>query len=553
MSTHGDFIGHEPCPSEKCSSSDGFARYADGYGKCFVCDYYEFGDTEGESKVKSEKKKGAAPPPVEGDFKALRGVSQRTMETMKYVVGNYGGERAHLVAVPFADGKGHAATKIRLPGKEFRFVGDTASSGLIFQDRWPAGGKKLVITEGEFDALSVAEAQGCKWPVVSLPNGCQSVKKVFGNCFKYINSFDEIVLWFDNDEPGRAAAEEAALLCDVGKVRIAKTPQGYKDANDLLKAGREKDIISAVWQAEPYTPARFISFGDLKEEVLRPVERGKPWIFPELNEWTYGRRPGETYFFGAGTGVGKTDFFTQQAAADVKAGEKVALFSFEQTPAETAKRMAGKFAGRRFHVPDAGWTQAELEVAFDELSQHGCYVYNHWGSADWSTVSDDITALAHLGYKHFYIDHLTAFAAHAEDERKMLEETCAEMAGLAQRLGANFYVISHLATPDGTPHEEGGRVFIRHFKGSRAIGYWAHFMFGIERDTQAVDEETKLRAKFRVLKDRYTGQATGKVLTMCYDPDTGLQHVDNDWEWPEVKRRAKTAADHGFKTDNDDF
>jgi twinkle protein len=156
-----------------------------------------------------------------------------------------------------------------------------------------------------------------------------------------------------------------------------------------------------------------------------------------------------------------------------------------------------------------------------------------------------------MGYTEFYIDHLTAFAAHADDERKMLEATCADMAQTANKLGVRFYVISHLSTPDGVPHEEGGRVFIRHFKGSRAIGYWAHFMFGIERDTQAEDLEYRARAKFRCLKDRFTGQATGNVLTMKYDPETGLQSVDPDWKWEEPSSGKQSAADHGFT--NQDF
>jgi twinkle protein len=158
-------------------------------------------------------------------------------------------------------------------------------------------------------------------------------------------------------------------------------------------------------------------------------------------------------------------------------------------------------------------------------------------------VSSDITALAHQGYTEFYIDHLTAFAAHAQDERKMLEATCADMAMLAQRLGVRFYVISHLSTPEGKPHEEGGRVFIKHFKGSRAIGFWAHFMFGIERDTQAEDVEVQKRGLFRCLKDRYTGSATGKHLTMLYDIESGLQSVDNDWVWPTDGEKA---SGHGF-------
>ena len=63
---------------------------------------------------------------------------------------------------------------------------------------------------------------------------------------------------------------------------------------------------------------------------------------------------------------------------------------------------------------------------------------------------------------------------------------------------------------------------LRHFKGSRAIGYWAHFAFGLERNPQDEDAQLAQQTTFRVLKDRYTGRATGKTLCLDYDPNLGL-------------------------------
>jgi twinkle protein len=88
----------------------------------------------------------------------------------------------------------------------------------------------------------------------------------------------------------------------------------------------------------------------------------------------------------------------------------------------------------------------------------------------------------------------------------------ADMAQLAKALNVIIHFVSHLATPDGKPHEEGGRVMIRHFKGSRAIGFWSHFMFGLERDTQAEDDAVKTITTFRVLKDRRVPSAVPRVV-----------------------------------------
>ena len=99
----------------------------------------------------------------------------------------------------------------------------------------------------------------------------------------------------------------------------------------------------------------------------------------------------------------------------------------------------------------------------------------------------------------------------------------ADLAGLSQELGIIIHFISHLATPEGKPHEEGGRVFVRHFKGSRAIGFWSHLMIGLERDQQSEDAVVASTTVLRILKDRY-GTSAGFVMGLRYDFDTGLLH-----------------------------
>jgi len=163
-----------------------------------------------------------------------------------------------------------------------------------------------------------------------------------------------------------------------------------------------------------------------------------------------------------------------------------------------------------------------LGAAIDKMSGGGLYLYDHFGACDWDVVAQRIRYLAHSeGVRIFYLDHLTALAGHGDEERASLEKIMSELGGLVKELDVMITFVSHLTTPDGTPHEEGGRVTIRQFKGSRAIGYWSHFMFGMERDTQAEDLEERQTTTFRVLKDRYTGRANGLTVPLKYDVETG--------------------------------
>lgn len=510
-------IAKESCPS--CGSRDNLVRYSDGHGWCFGCGHYEPADGAHPTTTHTRRPMRDF---LHGQPQALtkRGITAETCAKFGYVVGQHH-DKPVQIANYRRDGE-VVAQKVRYKGKDFSVRGDLKKAGLFGQHLW-APGRRIVVTEGEVDALSVSQVQENKWPVVSIPNGAQGAKKALARELEWLEQFQEVVLMFDMDEPGQEAARTCAELFTPGKCKVAHLP--LKDANEMLQAGRGAEIVKAMWNAKVYRPDGIVTFGDLREKALQKVEQGLPWFLPTLTEATYGRRYGEVYAFGAGTGVGKTDLFTQEIVhTAVELNEKVALFYLEQPPVETAKRVAGKLAGKRFHVPDDSWSPTELDDAFTLVQESGnILMYDSFGSTEWASIKAKMKYLVHAeGVKHIFLDHLTALAAAEDDERKALEKIMADIAMFAEANEVCFYLISHLSTPDGTPHEEGGRVMIRHFKGSRAIGFWCHFMFGLERDQQAEDEDERQTTTFRILKDRYTGQATGKTFLLGYNHDTGL-------------------------------
>lgn len=507
MSAHGSCIGHTHCP--ECGSSDNVAQYEDGYEKCFGmgCDYYKMPDGERPVVTDSGNRRKQVDLINEWDIRDLpaRKIREKTCKKWKYGVGKYSGKTVQI-ANYIRDGQ-VVAQKVRFANKDFLMLGDGKNSGLYGQHLWKDGGKLLCITEGEIDALTVSQLFDDKWPVVSLPKGAKGARRSIQQELEWVMKFDHVVLMLDNDEAGQAAVQDICSLLPPGRVKIATLP--LKDANEMLKAGRGNEVVEAFWNSKVYRPDGILTLKDIREQALKPIEIGLPWPWQELTDVTYGRRDGEVYALGAGTGVGKTDWFTQCITFDaVTLGVRCGVLYLEQPPVETARRLAGKLAGKRFHLPDAGWTQDEYERAYDELENHdNIILYNHFGVSDWETIKSRIRYMVvSLDCKHIYLDHLTALAAHAEDERKELEAIMADIAGLAQELRFKFHFVSHLATPDGKPHEEGGRVMIRHFKGSRAIGFWAHFMLGLERDQQVDDAELKhvicCRRKWNVVRKR---------------------------------------------------
>lgn len=516
MAEDSTLVSKGPC--DDCGSSDACALYDDGHTHCFSCGKTKSG-TGGEPSAAPKKKKDRTL--VDGEVRALpkRFITEETCKKWGYRCGELSGKPVQIAN--YCDESGvPVAQKIRFADKTFTITGDPKQLGLYGQHLWRDGGKKIVITEGEIDALTVSQLQQNKWPVVSVPNGAQGAAKSIAKASEWLEKFEQVIFLFDDDEPGRKAAPECAELITPGKAFIARI-DGFKDANEALQAGQGAKVIDAIWSAKVFRPDGLVEIDDIIEEAEKPVEWGLPWCFETLTKLTYGRRYGEVYGFGAGTGIGKTDLFTQQIEYDVNTlGLKVGVIYLEQKPVETAKRIAGKAAGKRFHVPDAGWTPAEQKTALQALRGKVTF-YDSFGETDWNIVKSKIRYMAiSQGIKIFYLDHLTAMAE-VGDEKDCLEAIMKEMAGLANELSLIIHYVSHLATPEGKPHEEGGRVMIRHFKGARAIGFWSFFMFGLERNQQAKDLARRSITTFRCLKDRYTGQSTGQVFGLGYDAETG--------------------------------
>lgn len=542
----GEFIEH--IPHADCGSSDGLAVYekADGTinGYCWACDTY-VKHPYGEEGVKVDK---PIKPRVDwqGEVAALpfadlkdRGLRLDTLEYFGVRVAfdqNTGSEiESHYYPVT-KGGVVSGYKKRRVKDKHFTSLGDCRGDTDLFgySQARDAGGKKLFITEGELDAMALYQVlvdanKGTKWShlrpsVVSITKGAAGATKEIGRCHHFISRFEEVVLVFDNDEAGRAASSSVASLFP-DKVKIVTLSE--KDASDMLTKGKSKALRDAVlFQGEQHKPDGLKTIMDLKDAMLKPVEWGMTWPWPHVTKATYGIRRGELYIFGAGSGCGKTETFKEVIQHVVHEHHNpVGLFFLEEPAARTAKAIAGKFANRRFHIPDAGWKQEELEEQYRIMAEQNLiHIYDSFGVKKWENIKEKIRYMVVvLGVKDIFLDHLTALTADEPDERRALDTMLADMSSMAEELNFTFYAISHLTRPGQgrKSHEEGGRVRQADFRGSGSIAFWAHYMFALERNTQADEFEERNRVTFRCLKDRMSGNATGTCVPLEYNHDTG--------------------------------
>jgi len=526
--TDSEFMFHEHCP--KCDSEDNLARYDDGHAYCFGCEHYEPPTDSGTAPVpKRTSGKTGEFIPFTGeplDLKA-RCISKKTCNKWGYLVGTDQHGRKIQIA-NYKDSNGNVVCqKIRWASKDFIFIGDTKNAPLYGQHLWRDGGRKVVITEGEIDALSVSEAQDNKYAVVSVPTGSKGAAKALARNLEWLEKFEEIILMFDMDEAGQQAVEKCVSLFTPGRVKVAKLER--KDPNEHLQHGERAKIIDAIWGARSYQPDGVILAGDLRDKVNKKVERGLSYPYQSVTDWTYGIRPREIITLGAGTGMGKSDFYKEIAThLLMEHKQNVGMLYLEEAPEDTLTSVMSKHVSIPFHIPDSVYTQEQKDKAFDDVtSTNRLFLYDSFGYTDYEIIKSRIRYMVvSCGCKYIFLDHITALVSSAEvaDERRELDNIMTSLASLVRELNFTLFLISHLTSPEGKSHEEGGRVTIKQFRGSRSIGQWSSFMIGLERNQQSEDEEERTTTICRMLKDRYTGRSTGNTQDFGYNADTGRMY-----------------------------
>ena len=182
-----------------------------------------------------------------------RGISEETCRKFRYWVCD--GREGKVQAATYCDASGQpVAQKLRAPGKEFNVVGNAKEMTLYGQHLWRGEGRRIVVTEGEIDCLSVAEATGRTWDVVSLPNGAQSAHKALSKALEWLLGYETIVLAFDDDEAGREAVGACVDLFPHsplrgGELRGLQGPQRTPAGRQRREAAQHGDVERPALQA----------------------------------------------------------------------------------------------------------------------------------------------------------------------------------------------------------------------------------------------------------------------------------------------------------------
>ena len=447
---------------------------------------------------------------VTNEYQPWRGITEATLREFNTY------SDSERIVFPYPSG----GTKTRMKADKQFYAKSLKADELFGMNFFPSGcSKKVTITEGEADALSAWQMlQSGRYlnPVVSLPSATPS-GKLWEKCKGWLDSFEQIILSLDNDDPGRKVAETFFDLFP-GKVYIMDHGT-YKDANDFLMNGDAQAYKNSWWGAKKYSPAGFVSGA---ESWLKAVREETPYEYTPtpveaLNKVMRGWIKGGITVVKAPPGVGKTSLFRYVQHDLVRnKGKVVANLAMEEMKSTTARGMATYELGYNVNTEEDqtynGITDEEFEKALLDVVGDEKFISFDIDPHDplESTLKQCKHAITIYNADYIFIDHLQrlAYLSGVDGATSALTELGVKLVELAKRRNVGIIAISHVNNDGQTKY-------------AKSIEEEAIILLELQRDKLTEDVDEKNTTYLTVTKNRPFA-TTGPAGMLRYDIDTTM-------------------------------
>lgn len=187
--------------------------------------------------------------------------------------------------------------------------------------------RKLIITEGQIDSLTVAE---CGFDnAVSVPTGANGFTWI-QNCYDWVNRFEEIVIFGDCEKNKVTLVEDIISRFPLKKIKVVRQADylGEKDANDILRKYGKDAVRRCIENAE-IKPVRAVKpLASVKKADLYGMERIKTGIY-DVDKTIGGMYLGQLILITGKRGEGKSTLASQIFANAIDQGYSVFAYSGE--------------------------------------------------------------------------------------------------------------------------------------------------------------------------------------------------------------------------------
>lgn len=311
-----------------------------------------------------------------------RAISQETIIKMKITAGKawmpQHGKEVHTIQFNYWRGETLINTKFRTSTKDFMLVKDAEL--ILYNLDSLKGSDWAILTEGEMDALSYIEAGFV--PVVSVPNGANKNLVYLDNCYEDIKHIEKWYIAVDTDSAGQILKDELFRRFGLDVCYEVVYPDGFKDANDTLKAFGTEALKQSISNAKLPPLQDVVYVHDVMDRMLYQFKHGKDkgttTFFSSIDPHFTWKR-GEITLMGGIPNHGKTTILLQlMLIKSVKEGVKWAVFSPENSPAdEFYDPLIEAYVGKGVDptYPTTQMTEAQYIEAMEFIGNHFFYVF----------------------------------------------------------------------------------------------------------------------------------------------------------------------------------
>ena len=417
----------------------------------------------------------------------------------------------------------------------------------------------LLITEGYFDCLACYEA-GYK-NVVSIHGGAEDLKWIQFN-FDFLEQFDDIILWFDNDSAGMRGLESAISRLGEYRCKIVKPTKEHEDkieeyyknlgskecirktdANNVLLACGSNAVLSLINGAKEIPSKRLKFLMDYEPTNVKDIEKVSTG-FKAIDDLIYGNLfPCFTIITGY-SGSGKSSLANISCLiSPVEQGYKSFVYSGELDNGQLSDWICSPLAGRnhtlRWENKDSARysysVSNEALKCIKDYYRTKIILYDDEDGLDSSgeTVLEEMkNAYRRFGCRVFLIDNLMTLSFSGNDDDSKWEtqkKFIIKLMGFTKKYKACVNLIVHPKKPvAGGTYEHS--VYDLH--GASEIGNLCHRLIWVDK---LKDDEEGYNIKVSIIKDR-PSQAAGKECKLYYDYATrriysNIEERDKAYSW----------------------
>ncbi len=525
--------GQFKCLRSSCSASGNMVVLSRDFGFSLGTEVDEYFNPKKQFRKLPTPKDPIKPKDTAVAYMKSRGISEETTRGYEITAQN---KNDNVIVFPFYDENGSLQfvkyrktdfTKEKDKNKEWC---EANCKPILFGMKQCSGFERLVITEGQIDSLSCAEA-GIR-NAVSVPTGMNGFTWV-SYCWNWVMKFSELIV-FGDMENGRMTLLEDLKRRFPKKIRSVREQdyQGCKDANEILMKYGKDAVKSAVENAELLPVERVIRLAEVESVNIYELEKVRTGI-RSLDKLLYGGLHfGQVVIIAGKRGDGKSTFASQVIASALSQNYRVFVYSGELPNYLFKAWLDFQIAGRN-HItenkradgtPSCFITNENLAL-INKWYWDNIYIYDSRviKSDEQEDLIKTITeAIMRYDLKIVLIDNLmTAIDLDMESGDNRYEKQGSFVKKL-EKLSLRFNVIILLVAhrrKNGFSTDANDEI-----SGSADITNAAGVVVSYDRDKDLLPEQRKLI----VSKSRLVGKLDFEGITLNYDEKSKRIYQNND-------------------------